>query len=483
MTTNAPSLPALFAEKTTSMATYKIATPALLRGGLALLGVLLLVFGAGLGLMIHETKNGVQTITRDTAPSVIAAQQIRASLAALDASAVNAALLRGPAAQQAWRDFEAQQRVLSDYLVTAAQNITFGDAERGPIVEIAASLQRYADLIGQARAIHGDPSMQTPPEATLALLRHAGTLISDQLAPAAEALNGVNDKALEKSWAARKMAGLRNPPLLVLAAMAPLAVLLALQIVLARRMRRSLNPGMAAASLVLVAGVLMLGTGLLASADHLRIAKEDAFDSVRALWKARATLYAANADESYFLLDPARKSDYGASFSARIGQIAGGGFLDPQVRAALVNRAILYRARGCRFDDPGARIQNAGYIGDEVNNVTFEHECEEAVNLFPLLKNYVDIDQKIRALDAAGNRAAALALDLGENPGESNYAFAKVNQELGLLIDINQMAFEDNAARAAGDLVKAPYILGVLVALVWLLAFIGLRPRLAEYRG
>jgi hypothetical protein len=483
MTLTTPSLPSLFSQPPQLAAgPYKLSTPVLLRGGLALLGGLLLLFWAVAGFLLVEASGGVRTITRDTAPSVIAAQQIRAGLSDLDASAVNAALLRGPAADPSWKDFEVQQRVLSDSLVTAAQNITYGDAERGPVVEIAAALQNYAGLIGQARAIPGDPNQPAPPETMLALLRRAGSLASGQLMPAAEALNDVNDTALETTWSLRKSVAWRDPLALALIALAPLAVLIALQIGLARRTRRNLNPGLALASLVLVIGALVLGVSLVTSASHLRIAKEDAFDSVRALWKARATLYAANADESYFLLDPAHKADYATRFAARIGQVAGSAFLDPGSRGVFVRRVGDYRNRKCLVADPDARLRNAGYIGDELNNVTFVYECEEAANLGYLLAAYIDIDEKIRALDAAGNRAGALALDLGENPGESNYAFAKVNQEIGLLIYINQMAFEQNAARASADLAQAPYILGGVALLVWLLAFLGLRPRLAEYR-
>ena len=41
-------------------------------------------------------------------------------------------------------------------------------------------------------------------------------------------------------------------------------------------------------------------------AEHLRVAKKDAFDSVLALTQARAVSYDANADESRYLIDPDR---------------------------------------------------------------------------------------------------------------------------------------------------------------------------------
>jgi hypothetical protein len=480
---NAPLQPSVFGAAKT-VAAYRFSTPLLMRRGLLAFAVLLLAFWAVASAMVYEAKSGVQTIGRDTAPSVIAAQQIRASLAALDASAVNAALLRGDAAGAAWKDFETQQRILSDYLVTAAQNITFGDSERIPLVEVATNLQVYADRIGAARTAiaAADPRQPALPDATLTLLRDAGAIVSQQLAPAAAALNAANETVLDETWAARKGAAARDTFLLALWGLATLGLLVFAQAVLARRTRRQINLGLVGATLLLAAGLIAIDAKMVLSAQHLRIAKEDAFDSVRAMWKARAVLYSANADESYFLLDPAWKATYAARFATKIGLVAGPRFLDKTPRAAMVDVANRYRRMDCRIDDPLGRLANAGYFGDELNNVTFDHECAEAANLFPLLADYVAIDQKIRALDASGDRAGAIALNLGENPGESNYAFGKVNQELGLLIHINQMAFDDNVAKARADLVPLPYVIGAVALLAWLLAFLGLRPRLAEYR-
>jgi hypothetical protein len=465
-------------------AAYRTPTPALIKRYLLALAVALLVFWAVAAATIQEAGSGIRTIGRDTAPSVVAAQQIRAGLASLDASAVNAALLRGDAAAPAWNEFELEQRVLSDALVTAAQNITYGDAERLPIVEIAASLQVYADIVGEARSAiaSADPRQAALPDATLALMRQAGAVMNQKLLPAAAALNAANETVLEKTWEERKAAATFDLLAPALVAFAALALLILLQIAVAQRTRRRINLGLVVATLLLGAGLVAIEARLTTGAQHLRIAKEDAFDSVRALWKARATLYSANADESYFLLDPAQKAIYAKSFATKIGLVGGPRFLDKTMRTAEIDVAGRYLQVGCRIDDPRGKLANAGYIGDELNNVTFDHECVEAANLVPLLADYVTIDQKIRALDASGDRAGAIALDLGENPGESNYAIGRVNQEIGLLIYINQMAFDDHVARATAALDLLQYGVAALALVTWLLAFLGLRPRLAEYR-
>jgi hypothetical protein len=55
-----------------------------------------------------------------------------------------------------------------------------------------------------------------------------------------------------------------------------------------------------------VAGAVQLGT----QAGNLKVAKQDAFDSILALTQARAVSYDANADETRFLVDPGRAAAY-----------------------------------------------------------------------------------------------------------------------------------------------------------------------------
>src|ERR1700735_3832549 len=110
-----------------------LSTPRLMQAGLAGLGLAVLLFWIVGAIVITDARQGVQTIGHDTAPSVVAAQAIRAHLSNLDAEAANAILTRGQAQVQAWKDYAAEQALLSDHLVSAAQNITFGDAEKKPI--------------------------------------------------------------------------------------------------------------------------------------------------------------------------------------------------------------------------------------------------------------------------------------------------------------------------------------------------------------
>src|SRR5580700_9244161 len=75
----------------------RLSTPHVMQAGLAALGLALLLFWIVGAVVITDARQGVQTIGHDTAPSVVAAQAIRAHLSNLDAEAANAVLTRGQA--------------------------------------------------------------------------------------------------------------------------------------------------------------------------------------------------------------------------------------------------------------------------------------------------------------------------------------------------------------------------------------------------
>jgi hypothetical protein len=460
-----------------------LSTPRLMQAGLAGLGLALLLFCIVGAVVITDARRGLQTIGHDTAPSVVAAQAIRAHLSNLDAEAANAILTREQAQVQAWKDYAAEQALLSDYLVSAAQNITFGDAERKPILMISAGVQRYADLIGQARALMEmtDLKQSAVPDAALALIRRATGMLNSELLPAAGALNDANETVLDDTWTRRKSAFDAERISLIAAALPALILLVWLQYLLVRRTNRLVNPGLLAATLAMAGATLWAATGAGGSAAALTSAKQDAFDSVRAIWKSRAVAYSANADESFFLLDSANKPTYAMTFQKKIVDLTDRDFLAKATRQRYVEQRVTpFQNRRCVVDNHQIF---AGLLGAELMNVTFEGECEAAANAYRTLASYLDVDAKIRDFDAAGQRDAAIALDVGVKPGESNYAFGAFDKALEKIIDINQSAFESSIELAESRLSPLPWIVGFGGALVWLLAFLGLRPRLNEYRA
>jgi hypothetical protein len=459
-----------------------LTTPRMMQLGLGALAASLILFWIVGANVIADAKQGVQTIGRDTAPSVVAAQQIRAHLSNMDANVANAALTRGETQTQAWKDYAAEQASLSDHLVSAAQNITFGDAERKPIIAIATGAQRYADLIGQAHAIMatGDQRQNTIPDAALALIRQADAMLTAALLPAAEALNDANETVLNDIWNSRKAAFVKENIGFVLAGLPALIILVVLQLFVTSRTRRLVNPGLLAATILMAGAIIWAEFAAGSAATALTSAKQDAFDSIRAMWKTRAIAYSANADESYFLLDSAHKQAYAAAFQKKMLELADKEFLAKPSRQQFLGAVSAFERRGCVND---GRAPFHGQLGAELLNVTFEGECGAAAGTYKALAVYLDIDSKIRDLEAAGQRDAAVALNVGVRPDQSNYAFDLFDKALGRVLEINQGAFNTSIAEADSRLAPLPWIVGVGGVLVALLALAGLRPRLNEYRS
>ena len=78
----------------------------------------------------------VQTIGKDSEPSIVAAENIRSTLSDAHTSIINVFLTgEGPDGPGA-TEYRKSMAQANDHLVAAAQNITYGDEERRPILDI-----------------------------------------------------------------------------------------------------------------------------------------------------------------------------------------------------------------------------------------------------------------------------------------------------------------------------------------------------------
>ena len=432
------------------------------RGGLRLA----LLFALAVSSGVRGHRQGMQTIGKDSAPSIIAAQRIRSSLADMHSNAANGLIGKPGENPEAARIYEVRRLEVTEGILAAARNITYGDAELVPIKTLLQELGHYEELVAQARLLHErrDPG---------SLLRHreADRLMHQNLLPASDALDNANRAALDLGYATERTTSWRAMAWVLLAGIALIGALAATQLLLYHRMRRVLNPPLVAAS-TLAAGFLVYAVTAFATEAHLlKVAKEDAFESIHALWHARAVAYDANGDESRWLLDRPRAADHERAFFDKVDKLA-------------------KRPDGLSFDGLAAKVVEGslpdgfeGYLAAELRNITFPGEREAAIETLETFARYVKIDGEIRRLEGRGDHTAAVALCVGNDPGQSNWSFSRFDDALGKTLDINQRAFEDAVDRGfktlAGFDVASP-----LVALgISLLAYVGLRPRMREYAG
>ncbi|GAX55749.1 hypothetical protein [Streptomyces olivochromogenes] len=255
-----------------------------------------------------------------------------------------------------------------------------------------------------------------------------------------------------------------------------LVLLGVLQWYLGRRFHRILNPGVLAATVCAVLAVLLGIQALSATAEHLRGARRDAFDSVVALSRARAIAYDANADESRYLLDPERRDQYAQAFLAKSQELYG-------LKGATLTTyddglATTWQAYGSDHDD----LRFTGEFRRELDNITFVGERAAAEKTVEAYAVYQRDDRKIRALFAQGKEREAVAFCMGWEPGTSNAHFGAWMTALDQVTDINRRHY--TASVRAGRSAVADLLPGALGALISAAALtaLGLRPRLAEFR-
>jgi hypothetical protein len=435
-------------------------TPRRLRVFLALALIfasLLFVVGE---LTLNHARTALRTIGHDTAPNIIAAQEIGAQLANLDAEAANYLLASADDRDAAAQLFELRRAAATRRIVDAANNVSFGDSERIPILLILENMGRYLQLVAQCRwrYDHGDRA------GALDVYRVATDLMHAHLLPAADALDHANRSMMDSIYDERTRATGGAEVLATTTGGALVFFLLWAQLFLLRRTRRVFNPALVAATILAFAFTVFLVGRFGEARRDLRNAKDEAFESIHILWRARAAAYDANGDASRFLLDPQRAGQFESAFRTKVA-------------------VLTSRPTGIIKLDDVTSGRATGYFADEVHNVTFAGEQEAADAMMLAFASYHAVDTKMRSLEKAGKHGDAIELATGSRPDESSAAFDRFDEAVLRTIRINQDEFD--AVIASGDrgLKRAEIVDPTLAILIALLAWLGIRPRLREYRA
>jgi hypothetical protein len=406
-----------------------------------------------------DLHQAVQTVGHDTVPSIVAAEKMNVALADINTTFANAILAKDDDSKSSWRTIAQASDIVAQTLISASENVTYGNEEEGPISAIQSNLPGYFRLLGQARTrLQSDPLPDT---------RAASDLMQKTIIAAGVALDEANFRHLTATYDAHRGEQGRDLSLLVLGFGALGALLVAIQLGLASRMRRLINPPLLAATVLLGLAGAYFTYVLVDTNALLRAAKQDSFDSIHALWKARAVAYDANAEESLYLLEHGPlQNRHEQAFIDQSARLLSG--LAPQ---EAVTKAV-----------NGQFAELKGFIGTELNNITYPGEREAAVELLRTFVDYLDVDRKIRDLERSGRHAEAFALCTGTAPGQSDWAFERFDKALMKVVDINQQYFDSQVARAFGDLAWTPWLAALLALAIAVLAFLGLLPRIREYR-
>jgi hypothetical protein len=427
---------------------------------LALTALLLLAVVEG--TQVH--RDAMQVVGKNTAPSIIAAQHIKAALADMDANAADELLTPAGTSSNASAVFDRRRIEASEALIDAARNITY-DAEKAPIETLQVSTGTYERLVQQARDLQDEGQ----PDAAVRFYRASAILMDGTLLPAADDLDRANNKVLESTYKSEEGHSLAWRLLALACGLLALGALVWAQMFLSRRMKRTLNPLLAVATLATLWLVMHAFAAMGTEEQQLKVADQDAFASVHALWRARAEGYSANAEGSRSLLDPLHAGEYQAAYLAKADELA----RIPQ--STPVAEVLAAAQRGA--PTPGF----TGYLADELNNITFSGERDAAARTLAAWESYTSIDADIRRLETSGQHQKAVELCIGDSPGQSDWAFNQFDQALLATLDINQRAFDAAVDQGFSALKSLEIEAVVIAAVVAVLIFLGFKGRIREY--
>ena len=402
-------------------------TPRRLQVQLFLGWLLVLAFTLVTVIGVREMRAAIATIGQTAAPNVFTTQAIRATLSDLDANAA-IDLLAAPKGSRVARDgFDGGRTFLSHRLLDAATHIAPGTSERKSLDTLADNAIAYEELVTQAR----DASRQSPADGAY-LFSQATTLLHGEMLPAAAALTASSAQTVERVYSEQ------------------MRLLVAVAVLLA--------------TVLLIALAAHLAVTLMAAERDLRVAKEDAYNSLTVLTKTHAVAADARGDENLALLDRANAAAYEANFGDKMRQIA-----DKPVDAPLIDAAT-------RGD-----IRFGGYLATELRNVTFPSEGQAALDTLRGFGQYQTTHAQIMLLVKQGRYAEATALTTGTGIDQAGGVFDTFDRALSRAVYINQNAFDSAISRSANVLRYEDLLTVVAAVLIAGLMGVGFQSRLREY--
>ncbi|WP_229831149.1 hypothetical protein [Actinoplanes ianthinogenes] len=393
-------------------------------------------------LVMARIRSQVRVIGREAAPQAATAADLYFALSDMDAQATRLLLtgdsdaLAGTRVDALGAYRERSRQVDADLERMLAASGGTDVAGQAVVVDLLDGLAVYHQRVGQtmtaADRVDRRQAGRLPGEA-LGYYTQATNVLHLRLLPAAEQLRDAATTRLDRAYAGKRATEATGYTLVLLFGGTLVVLLITLQVWMARRFRRSVNPALLGAtvlSLVLgVAATVVLG----AQAGRMSAARDDHLTPYLALSQLRAVGYDAAADTSRYVV------------AANLG---------------------LYR------DDFTAKSRS---LPDEIGRVAGGEARQR-------WEDYQRDHEKVLTLAEAGKTGAAVDALTGIRRGDAAFDFAYFDAAVGAVTDVRKAGFDRElrgAERALRGGVVVPIVgLGVVILLVPL----GVRRRLAEYR-
>lgn len=431
-------------------------TPFLLRLGMVLACLPVVAFATAVQFGIDRNDSTVRTVGSEATRGITYAQALKVDLADLDEVVVRSLLERTPLdANGLPGDYNAERAEVHESLVLAALVSSSGAAYEQPLTNIDYVLSHYHALVKDTFAAMAAGDTAGAVEA----YGQAHQVMAETLLPEADFVDKANSYVLNDTYDRQNERSASTARLITVSWLALLAFLVLAQVLVARKFRRMVNLGLALATVVALASGAFALNRLHDSSAHLTRAREQAFDSVHVLARARATVVSARQAQGQFLLDP--EAD-----GARVA------FQDQVARLLRVEGSEVTDLAQAGSVPAGSGGHLARVAGPEATSSGPE-SVRRAVVAFGA---FLTEDAAMEDLVAAGDIETATA----------SYTSGRTYAELDAAIDsaqrIEQETF-DEAAGAAADAARHLDEINLLAAAgILLLALLGLFQRLREYR-
>jgi hypothetical protein len=403
-----------------------------LRAGAALIAGLVIALGLTATFDAAGRGNALQDAAKRAEPLAIAAEEIYRDLSDADATAAEVFLSGAQAGTSGLDRYNADIRQVAAALAAVSADAGSSPQLRAAAAQITADLPVYTNLVGTAQA-NGRQNLPIG----AAYLREASALMRADLLPAAQRVLAAETGRLAADGATASA----GPEAELALAVVAVAVLCLLQLFLARRTHRLANPGIVAATLVVLTVALWAGLSGSGAADSAGEASAHR-SAADALATTDLAVLRAHGDE---LLTLAAREDVGSYEQ------------DFQTTSARLT-ALLTADRGYPIGDAEASYRT--WLG--------KHRALAAQEAAPQSDNSANLTAlaQVTRTDAGGSGSEFTRIDTAVRG-------AVHAQELAYLASINA-GRSDVAGLAAGC--------AVLAAAALIAAGHGVNQRLREYR-
>lgn len=455
------------------LSVFRDVTPARLR--LFLIGNcgLAILFAVLANNTVADHRHALDTVGRFAAPSVVAAHQIQSGIMLMDRGLTDELMsdddeIEGLMAA----DFDRGRIIASRNLILAAKNITYGDSEQKPIEAMQLGLGRFLMHAQKARDLDSSGSS----EDARGVYRTAYDTVSKDLVPNARALLRANVDALEETYANEKARSALICGLVLLLGIFLICGLTTAHIYMSGKFRRRVNLPLLIAIFLTVAFVQHLYSEVRQSAESLKNAKEDSYDSILAIMTVRSGIYSANAAQSRFMYDRENAADYEREFQSEVDTIAkftpGHNFASA---IAVAQKELADDTQ--RINIPGL----SGALAVEFANLEYDGEAKSALESLLAMNDFLLTDQRMRKLAMEGKEDDARQVCLGYEPTRLKFAFTRLDDSLNRGLKINQEHFEQLIVDANSDLAGLAALSQLFALVIVVLVYTSVTPRLREY--